>query len=173
MRFRSRFPYAAAATVVGVLLLTDVAMSQAPGPDVYRVEHVYRGKTITSFSCEGFDCVGFSSAGPIEVTFPSSMGTIDVTASLTIEYETTRGDDAIVAMHMDPPGSTSRPMAPGKYLLGADKTSTTLTWFRGGVEASDRPFKFGFGLSPAARVDIPLEIAAHEAVIVIEAVPSS
>lgn len=177
MKFRFRILLIAFVSGTSLILLSmGDATPQAPGPDVYRFEHVYGGgKTVSSMSCGSFDCA-FQTVGAISVRFPSSMGTIDVTVSMTIEYQTTSGDDALVRMEMRPPGAGSRfaTMAPGEYALDAGgPTTTTLVWFRGGLEASERAYRFGFGLDAGKQATLPLTIEAREVVLVVEAVPSA
>lgn len=165
------------AGILAYFLVLSPASSQVsdPEPDVFRVVKVYAGKTVTSFEVSGVEGSDFvpNPAPSMSVVFPTSMGTVDVTATMTIEYRTTPGDDAVVTMEMKSPGTPVIDMKPGRFALHPERAgSTTVTWARDQVQPSDQPHGFAFTLFRGHRAEAPMNLRATEVVLVIEATPS-
>ena len=158
------------AAIAAVLGLSGSALTQDPEPDVFRVEHVYPGAVIARVHCASDFC-GIGAPPVVDATIPASLGDVDLTASLTIEYRTTPGDGPLVDTKIDPPNGPLDRMAPGLLAVRAGpKTVTTLTWVRHGIDPSLGTFGFQWQLE-TYQLDRPFTVVVTEAVLVIEATP--
>jgi hypothetical protein len=151
-------------------ILPQAALSGDPEPDAYRAIKVYRGATVASTGCHSDVCS--TQLPPVFMTsIPSGMGTVDVTAQLTIEYTTTRGDSPAIRMRMGRATLPRAGMAPGPLQLRAgSRTTTTLVWARLGVTPDTYHFRWAFD---PGETPIPFRFRATEAVLVVEATPST
>jgi hypothetical protein len=159
-----------AGALLAVWGLADSAQTQDPEPDTYRVEHVYQGAVVARVACAGDVCEA-SLPEAVEATFPASMGDVDVTASLTLEYRTSPSDAPLLNMRIQPTGGQKERMRPGSLAIRAgQRTVTTLTWVKQGLDPTLGPFEFSWGFE-ASHLLPPFTVTATEAVVVIEAAP--
>lgn len=153
------------------LILSPMATSVDPEPDVFRLVHTYSESPVTEVSCRGDVC----SAGLpplVRFTIQPGIGTVDLTASLTVEYVTTLGDDPLVIMKIKEPGEKAVRMRPGLLALrGGRRTTSTLTWTRRNVDPTAGEYRFSWAFE-ASHLSPPFRVVAREAVLVIEATPS-
>lgn len=142
-----------------------------PEPDIFRFSKIYSGQSIAGVSCDE-DCHIQNPEQP-RVVFPTSMGTIDVTVTMTLEYRTTSGVDAVISSRMTSPGSPGAEMSPGLFRLGATRrSSTTVSWSRANVLQTSGEHRFSFFLRAHPPVSAPYTVEATEVILVIEATPS-
>jgi hypothetical protein len=158
-------------TVLGTVMpISPVAYGGDPEPDSYRKIQIYSGRSVASASCRG-DLCDARIPPAVMVSFPDGMGAINITATLTIEYLTTRGDPPLLDMTIREPGAEERLMSPGFLMLRAgQRTTTTLTWAARNVSPSVGEHRFSWAFE-ASHLAPPFEVKATEAVLVIEATP--
>lgn len=124
-----------------------------------------------SSGCGSDTCV-IGSITPVAIAIPSSMGMVDVTATLTVEYRTTKGVAALLGAKLKPPGEQFEQMRPGALTLREGSMATTsASWFVESV-ASSGPISIGVTFRKQGPASRPWAVTLHEAVLVVEAVPS-
>jgi len=97
------------------------------------------------FGCHADACqAGPSPFGPIRVTSPVSEATVDVVVTVTMDYQTTRGDYGIVRMRYRESGSHAVTMRPGDFRLDSsgELTTTSLSWVARDVPGGGAEYEF-------------------------------
>lgn len=167
-------PAVAAALLITLQALQPALSQSDPEPDAFQFIKTFEGKVIAFAGCSG-DQDGVCSAGgqaPFPVTLPTSMGSVDVTVTMTIEYRTDPKDGWEVAMDMTSPGERTEILRPGYLnLRPGPSASTSITWFRRSVPPNDQPHEFDFRIN-ARKLRAPNLIRVTKMVLVIEATPS-
>jgi hypothetical protein len=117
----------------------------------------------------GSDFCGIADV-PIPYTTPQAPEAVDVTATITLTYRTSRGDSASADLVLDdgtPPYERMRPRNPYPLRPSVRATSTTLTWFRRDVPAAGQSYTFHFTASPSGGSP-PSSVSGSKLTIVIE-----
>jgi hypothetical protein len=153
--------------VVALILGVVLPASSADGdPEIIRAVKAY-GSTAASSACGGDTCVG-GVPDRLSIDLPA-VGTVSITVTLTISYQTTPGDVAWVGMRMIR-GSRAKAMAPGPYRLEpSDIMSTTLRWAISEVGSGQR-LEFAWGISARYRLP-PFRVAVTKALLEVVATP--
>lgn len=160
-----------AVIVAAAASMVTAAQTNIETAGVVRIERTFTEEW--HYGCHGGDTchpggpLGFPA---VSVVSPASEPTVDVVATVTMDYLTGPGDYGIVEMRMRPAGSPEETMRPGRFRLNSSGvlTTTTLSWALRDVTAAGTEYEFRLLLLPRYE-DIPdFHFRGHRFTVVIE-----
>lgn len=163
-------PALAALVLVAVGFTAVAATRSSETTGVVRYE-----KTIVDswhFGCHGDACQGGPSPfEPIVVTSPTAEETVDVVATVTMDYATTPWDFGVVGMRLDPSGAPAFDMKPGWFPLNSRgvTTTTSVSWIARDVPSAGDDLDLQLRILPRkGSPDDHFHIAGKRFTVVIE-----
>lgn len=152
------------------IVLGPSGIAGDPEPDTFTRVKVLKSALFTT--CGGDTCVG---TGPAEFAFevPVGLGTYDLLVQLTVEYRTSRGDDAQVVVRHKEGSGTFAEVPPGPLQLRSGTlTTTTLTWRLKDLVSSDETHVVDWRPQVVAR-DGNYSVRLQRSILVVTAIPSA
>ena len=150
---------AAVALLTLAVLMTSTAAGEAGTGREY-VRSILHGRTLGSYSCGSFDCVGNNVVSSVEITGIDQPYSLIVT--IGFEYRTTQGDDMVLHVWL---GSKHREM----HLAAAETGTSAVARFFFRNTDEPQPWKLTTGVSAGPHAKGVLSFKTRDALITVEA----